>query len=193
LQENWTSFKYLGIPICLQNLSCSSWTPLIDKIKSKFTLWGSQWLNLTGKVVLIKAVLSALPIFQFSSLLAPTSVKSTITQEIRKFLWQGGKNNNKRMHLVNWNTVRAPKIHGGLGIRDPTLSNIALGAKILWRLVIGKQEWWKKVPVQKYLEGDQLRCLDTTPPTQPGSPIWKLLKASLPLFQSKATWILGQW
>jgi hypothetical protein len=95
------------------------------------------------------------------------------------------------MHLVNWNIVRVPKSHGGLGILDPTLSNISLGDKILWRLVTGKKEWWKKVLVHKYLEGDQLHCLDTTPPTQPGSPIWKLLKASLSLFQSKSTWIPG--
>jgi len=141
-------------------------------------------------MVLIKVVISALPIFQFSSLLAPISVKYSIAQEIRKFLWQGRKTNTERMHLVNWNIVRAPKTHGGLGILDPTLSNISLGDKILWRLVIGKQEWWKHFLVHKCLEGDQLHCLDTTPPTQPGSPIWKLLKPSLSLFHSKSTWIL---
>jgi hypothetical protein len=49
------------------------------------------------------------------------------------------------MHLINWNVVRALKTHGGLGILDPTLSNLDLGEKILWRLVSGKKEWWKKV------------------------------------------------
>jgi hypothetical protein len=34
--------------------------------------------------------------------------------------------------------VRAPKSHGGLGILDPTLTNLALGAKILWHLVSDK-------------------------------------------------------
>jgi hypothetical protein len=32
LQENWTSFKYLGIPICLQRLPSYAWIPIIDKI-----------------------------------------------------------------------------------------------------------------------------------------------------------------
>jgi len=95
------------------------------------------------------------------------------------------------MHCVNWNILRVPKSHGGLGILDLFFSNLMLGAKILWRLVIGKQEWWKKVLVNKYLEGDRLRCPDSSPPCQPSCPIWKLLKASLPLFQRKATWILG--
>jgi len=63
LQENWTSFKYLGIPICLKNISSWDWTPLLEKIKSNFSLRGTQWLNPAGRVVLIKAIFSALPIF----------------------------------------------------------------------------------------------------------------------------------
>jgi hypothetical protein len=87
--------------------------------------------------------------------------------------------------------VHAPKSNGGLGILDPSLSNLALGAKILWRLVTDNQEWWKRVILNKYLTGDRLRCLDSPPSRILGSPIWKLLRASLPLFQSKATWIPG--
>jgi hypothetical protein len=157
LQESWNSFKYLGIPICLQTLPSLAWTQIIDKIKYKFIQWGSQLFNLAGRVVLnIKSILTTLPIFQFSSLLAPTNVKSSISQEIQKFLWMGGKTNTKRMHLVKWKTIRAPKTHGGLGIPDPTLTNMALGVKILWRLVTGKHESWKKVLPHKYLIGDRL-------------------------------------
>jgi hypothetical protein len=97
----------------------------------------------------------------------------------KKIPLAGGKKNTKRMHLVNWNIVRALKIHGGLGILDLVLTNLVLGAKILWHLVTGKKEWWKKVLVNKYLEGDRIRCMDSSPSRQPGSPIWKLLKASL--------------
>ena len=95
------------------------------------------------------------------------------------------------MHLVNWNIVRATKTHGGLGIFDPSLSNLALGEIILWHLVFGRKEWWKKVLIHKYFEGDKIQSLDATPSSQPGSPIWKLLKASLPLIKRKITWILG--
>jgi len=42
----------------------------MENIKSKYQQWGSQWLNSTGILVLLKYVLSCLPIFQFSSLLA---------------------------------------------------------------------------------------------------------------------------
>jgi hypothetical protein len=57
----------------------------------------------------------------------------------------GGKSNTKIMHLVNWKVVRAPNTHNGLGILYPNQSNLVLGEKILWRLVTGKKDWWKKV------------------------------------------------
>jgi hypothetical protein len=54
---------------------------------------------------------------------------------IRKFLWEGGKITTRKFHLINWKTIRAPKRHGRLGIKDPSLANIALGAKLLWRMI----------------------------------------------------------
>jgi len=54
--------------------------------------------------------------------------------------------------------VRAPKYQGGLGIKDPSLENLALGDKFLWRLISGKIEWWKKVLFKKYFHGNQKRC-----------------------------------
>jgi hypothetical protein len=101
-------------------------------------------------VTLFKSFLSALLIFHFSSLLAPAKYI-----KISKFLWLGGNYNTKRMHLVKWNVVREPKAHGGLEITDPMISNLALRKNILWRLVSGNQEWWKKVIKHKYLVDDR--------------------------------------
>ena len=38
------------------------------------------------------------------------------------------------MHLVNWDIVKRPVIDGGLQIRDPGLTNLAMGGKLLWQL-----------------------------------------------------------
>lgn len=50
---------------------------------------------------------------------------------IWNFLWKGWKNNDTKFYLINWNVVRFPKEMGGLGIWDPLLVNIALGAKLV--------------------------------------------------------------
>ena len=55
---------------------------------------------------------------------------NSITVELRKFLWQGGKNQGKKFHLVNWNVVKQPKLNGMLGIREVRLMNTTMGAKL---------------------------------------------------------------
>jgi hypothetical protein len=136
---DWKIFKYLGLPLCLKSLPGEYWQLSLQKVREKMESWGSRWLNLVGRVILIKSFLSALPLFQFSSLLAPKGVLKDMAQLIRKFLWQGGKSNSKKFHLVNWDTVSTPKKSGGLGIRDPEVENIAMGANILWRIVSRKK------------------------------------------------------
>jgi hypothetical protein len=59
-------------------------------------------------------------------------IKKSLEQYIQKFIWQGGKANSKQFHLVNWQLVKSSKYHGGLGVRDPEMVNLAMGSKILW-------------------------------------------------------------
>ena len=55
---SWDSFKYLGVPIVKIKPKSLDWNPIVEKIKKKISGWGTAWLNLAGKVVLIKAVLN---------------------------------------------------------------------------------------------------------------------------------------
>ena len=103
-----------------------------------------------------------------------------ITKEIRKFLWQGGKPNGlKKFHLVNWDIVCSPKNCGGVGIRDLTMMNLALGAKILWIIVCRKKSQWKEILRKKYMKGASKRCVDEFPLTRNGYPIWNLCKKAI--------------
>lgn len=79
--------------------------------------------------------LSALPIYQSAFLLAPKYVTDQIATLIRNFLWQGGKGNEKKLHLVKWDTVKRPIDEGGLQIRDPSFINKSLGGKLLWKII----------------------------------------------------------
>ena len=107
------------------------WAPIIQKIKAKTQALGSKWLNIAGKTVLIRSILSSYPIYTSSMILAPKTVMNNICKEIRKFLWQGGKSQSKKFHLVKWDTVKQAKNQGGLGIRDPEQMSRAMGAKLV--------------------------------------------------------------
>jgi hypothetical protein len=93
--------------------------------------------------------------------------------------------------MVNWAITCAPKENGGLGIRDPERINLALGAKLIWRVITGEKEWWKKSLCNKYLSKVRKRCVEGVDLGKSGSPIWKLIQASVPLIQSHLNWNPG--
>lgn len=110
-----------------------------------------MWPNMAGKVILIKALLTVLPIYQYATILAPASAHKKMELIIRGFLWQGGKQENKKFSLVKWEQVTLPYEQRGLSIRLPGLINVALGMKIIWRMITGKESWWKKTLAIKYM------------------------------------------
>jgi hypothetical protein len=97
--------------------------------------WGAIWLKPMGKITLTKSVLSSLIVFQCVALMAPKGITAQIAKIIRKFMWEGGKTNTKKFHLINWKTICMDKSRGDLEIQEPSLMNSTLGSKLAWHLV----------------------------------------------------------
>ena len=108
----WDTFTYLGIPIFRASPKVIHWLPMLDKLKNKIHAWGAKWLNKAGKVILMNSVLASLPIYHCSVLLAPKSITNKINELLRRFLWEGGRNNEKKLHLVSWDKVTKSKMEG---------------------------------------------------------------------------------
>jgi hypothetical protein len=89
---------------------------------------------------------------------------------------------------VNWSIAQDPKSHGGLGIKDHTLMNLAMDTKIIWQLIIENYDWWKRFLLRKYFTDSRKRCLDSNYASKEGSPVWKLIKSTIPILQSKLSW-----
>ena len=111
---------------------------------------GATWLNKAGKVILMNSVLTSLPIYQCSVLLAPKTITNRINELLRRFLWEGGRNCEEKLHLVSWDKVTRPNMEGGLQLRDVATQNLAMGGKILWNMISGKNTWSKQI-LQKIL------------------------------------------
>jgi hypothetical protein len=188
---NWDSFKYLGVPIFRTKPKASQWLPLIDKLKGKMNSWGEKCLNLAGKVVLIKAVLASISVYQSSLLLAPTTMILKINALFRRFLWEGRKKNGSKIHLISWWKITKPISEGDLNLRDINAQNLALGAKLLWKLVLGNSTWSKKTLWKKYFHDQRTKCLDRPAKMVKGSPIFNLCLKALKLFKPNLTWIPG--
>ncbi|XP_020270673.1 uncharacterized protein LOC109845818 [Asparagus officinalis] len=124
--------KYLGFPLKRGSLSRSDWQPLLDSLHYKLSSWKSKHLSIGGRLVLLKSVLSSLPVYYMSFFKLPPWLIKNIDRIRHNFLWGKASDNIKGNNPVNWRTVCSPKASGGLGVINLHLFNSALLSKWLW-------------------------------------------------------------
>ena len=107
-----------------------------------------------------------MPIYHSSILLAPCLVIHKLEGMLRKFIWEGGKGNEKKLHLVSWDKIQKPRDEGGLQVWSLSTQNLALGAKLLWQIVTGKESWSKKVLRKKILSRNKEKMFGHAAPNQ---------------------------
>jgi hypothetical protein len=84
-------FLYLGLPIGGDARRLSFWDPVVNKIRSQLSGWKSRFLSYGGRLVLLKSVLTSLPIYALSFFIAPSGIISSIESLLNEFFWGGGK------------------------------------------------------------------------------------------------------
>eukprot|EP00253_Pinus_taeda_P025237 PITA_25237 len=81
--------KYLGNQIDFHPTRMVNWLQVIEKIKNKMAGWAFRTLNIAGRIVLVKSVLQAIPIYPLSIIVAPKGACSKIKELYTKFIWGG--------------------------------------------------------------------------------------------------------
>jgi hypothetical protein len=66
-----------------------------------------------------------------------------------------------------------------------------MGAKLVWWLVTGTQEWWKTILFKNYFSQTHKIFLDVPLENKNGSTIWNMCRFDAPFIQSKLTWVPG--
>jgi hypothetical protein len=94
------------------------------------------------------------------------------------------------MTLVSWQKVCKVKKAGGLGLRDPTLLNKVLSAKIWWRWLKIPQDLWARLWRKKYTPTIPERELIRWNGQSPGSLIWNAAKNNRGLITYHSFWEL---
>jgi len=77
----------------------------LKKIANKLPGWKASLLNLAGRTVLVRFVLTAIPIYLLVALKVPEWFIQAIDKIRRSFLWKGRKEINGGCCLVAWEKV----------------------------------------------------------------------------------------
>ena len=96
-----------------------------ERLRKRLALWKRQYISKGGRLTLIKSTLFNMSTYLMSLFCLPRRVKLRLEKIQHKFLWGGG-NLERKLHLVNWETVCLCKEKGGLGIRNLSKFNRAL-------------------------------------------------------------------
>lgn len=78
---------YLGAPLITSALKHSSWKVLLENLEARLSSLTHRSLNMASRLVLIKVVLQAMPLYLFSILAAPKWVLKELIFLQRSFLW----------------------------------------------------------------------------------------------------------
>ena len=175
--------KYLGFPLKLPGSSTQDFNFVLDRVQSKLLGWKSKLLSMAGRVILSQYVISAIPSYVMQGCVLPNRVLNGIDRVNRNFLW-GSTEEAKRMHMVNWKTVTKPKSKGGLGIYEAQGRNLAMAAKLCWRMDNAVDAKWAEVLKKKY----QYR-----PDISKGakSRIWAAVRKGASICEKESKWVIG--
>eukprot|EP00253_Pinus_taeda_P019711 PITA_19711 len=155
---------------------------------TRLNIWSHRYLSRAGRLVLVKAVLEATPVYWMALAWIPRSILARLQQIYNRYLWNG----NQDKHIfawVGWKKIAIPKKWGGWGLKDLPSFAQALAAKMGWTLLTGKN-LWTSISYHKYIWPHNI--LDWVRlPTWPNigiSSVWKALLNSLPLIKDNLVW-----
>jgi hypothetical protein len=90
------------------------WEPVLNRIKSKLSGWRSHNLSLYDRLILLKPVLSSLPIYAHSFFKTPLGIIFFIDSILNCFFFWG--EDNRKIFWVNWESICMRKEEGNLGV-----------------------------------------------------------------------------
>ncbi|CAN1829607.1 Putative ribonuclease H protein At1g65750 [Linum perenne] len=143
--------RYLEIPVLHGRATSSRFNYILERIDKKLTSMKAKTLSLAGRVTLATSVLSSIYVYAMQTVKLPSKTCELIDIRIRDFVW-GSQQGNRKIHLVNWDSVCLPKQFGGLWLRKAREMSDAFMMKVSWNLLKNPKELWAQVMISKYLK-----------------------------------------
>jgi hypothetical protein len=139
--------RYLGMPLSDRRLHKADLQPAIDKLSGKVKGWIHGSFSIDARLVLVKQVLAAMPVFQMLAIAPPIWLTKAMDKIARGFFWTKEELVPSGKCLVKWSLVCRPTIYGGLGIPNLQATSIALRTRWLWQTWTDPSKPWHGLPL----------------------------------------------
>lgn len=141
--------KYLGLPELFGRKKRDMFASIVDRIQQRVVCYSSRQLSPTGKLTLLKPVLTAIPTFAMTCFLLPISLCKKI-QSVMTLFWWDGSDSKKKICWISRDNLTKPKSMGALGFRDIQHFNKALLGKLAWKLLTRPECLLSRILLGKY-------------------------------------------
>ncbi|KAJ4788737.1 RNA-directed DNA polymerase (reverse transcriptase)-related family protein [Rhynchospora pubera] len=179
--------KYLGAVIEGIGTGMKTGMLLLQKMKAKLTGWRSQMLSHAGRLVLIKSVLMALPVYYMSMECVPKIIIKQMDSLLARFFW-GKPAEGRYMAPLAWKNICKPVDEGGLGIRDLNIFGEALFMKLVWETISDENKMWVQICKSKYCP--QVGFWNAKVGSH-SSKMWRNIIQRRDFFKNQVKWYIG--
>lgn len=160
-------------------------------MEKRINCWCHRFLFRAGRLILIKLVLEATPVFWMYLAWIPRGILHRIQQACYQFLWKVRKE-GKPFAWVKWNRIATPKNEGGWGLNQlPTFAQ-ALAAKQGW-LLLKRKILWSEVITHKYIWPLSIIDWIRRPSWNRNgiSVVWRAILNTIPIIRDGLLWKIG--
>ena len=137
---------------------------------------------------MIKSVLQFIPTYVMSIFQLPATLIDSIEKMMNSFWWGHGSSTHRGIHWMNWEKLSAPKVYGGMGIKDLSAFNLAMLGKQGWKFITEPNSLIARIFKARYFPSGSY--LTATVGHNP-SYVWRSIMRARFIVRGGARWSIG--
>lgn len=108
-----------------------------------------HFLSQASKVSLINSLFNSIPLHSIVSCWITNKFANDISKYSKSFFW-GDSSSHRKIRLLSWDHVTAPKDSGGLGVWDISIVQYAVNARRILPILNNSNFLWARILIAKY-------------------------------------------